>query len=266
MAGRSVANLPADARLHIVQEGLRSEDARRRVCEHRQIPLDLFNKWRARVVKAGKVALRRGAVGSGGRKFTADEKVGVILQAMMDGTSVSDVCQRHRISTKQYERWRSAFLEAGERALARPDWASEFSAPVVAAIAVILVVVLLGAGWIVWRAARGVPILPWGEGQEAQYLDLDIPKIDLETGEVFIKTAREWRTLARSGDAWQNPTTGEYTLTFAIVCGSCGETIPAPYLPPYILEQGPAVIARMKPDYLCPKCGRSPYDTSAPRP
>ena len=261
MVVASTENLSADAKLHIVQEGLRSEDARRRVCEHRQIPLAVFNKWQERVVKAGKSALGRGegAAGPSSRKFTAEEKVGVILQAMMDGSSASDVCHRHHVSARQYERWRATWLEAGKRALARPDWASGFSAPAIAAIVVILVVVLLGAGWIVWRAARGMPILPWGEGQEAQNLDRLMTKMDMKTGEVFIKTVREWRMLEASGEAWRNPTTGEYTLTVAIVCNSCGETIPAPDLSPRFLEQGPAAIARARPDYVCPKCGRSPY-------
>lgn len=261
MAAGSMENLSADARLHIVQEGLRSEDARRRVCEHRQIPLKVFNKWQERVIKAGKNALGRGegAAGPGGRKFTADDKVGIILQAMMDGTSASDVCHRHHVSARQYERWRSAFLAAGEEVLARRDWASEFSAPVVAAVVAILVVVLLGGGWIVWRAARGAPILPWGEGQG---LDQNVLKVDLETGEVFVKTAREWRTLKRAGARWENPTTGENTLTAGIVCSLCGETIPTPDLPVHIIEQGPAAIAGARPDYVCPKCGQSPYDMS----
>ena len=262
MAGRSVASLSADEKLHIVQEGLRSENARRRVCEHRQIPVEVFNRWRERVVKAGKRALAQGegAVRPDGRKFTSDEKVGVILQAMMDGTTVSDVCQRHRISTKQYERWRSAFLEAGEGALARPDWVMEGAKKV--AGAVVLLVIIVAALWFgISRVAGKKPPPDW-------VLDREEDKIDAKSLETITKTLGEWNKLKGKHATWKNPETGDYTIRNILECRTCYEIIPQlavpDDIPAEIVAKGEDATMQYWADYKCPRCG-GPANPPLPR-
>jgi transposase len=49
------------------------------------------------------------------RKFTARQRVQIVLEGLQADTSVAEVCQRHQISTTLYYRWRDQLFENAER-------------------------------------------------------------------------------------------------------------------------------------------------------
>jgi len=51
------------------------------------------------------------------RKWTADEKLAIVLEGFKGGRSVADICREHQISQTLYYRWRDRFLEGGKKAL-----------------------------------------------------------------------------------------------------------------------------------------------------
>ena len=53
------------------------------------------------------------------RKFTADEKVGILRQHLLDHVPVSDLCDQHGIHPTVFYRWQKAFFENGARAFER---------------------------------------------------------------------------------------------------------------------------------------------------
>jgi transposase len=53
------------------------------------------------------------------RRFTAEEKIRMVLEGLRGEVSVSDLCRREGIAPTMYYRWSKAFLEAGKNGLLR---------------------------------------------------------------------------------------------------------------------------------------------------
>lgn len=53
------------------------------------------------------------------RKFSAEEKIRIVLEGLRGEEPVSDVCRREGIAPSIYYRWSKAFLEAGKNGLTR---------------------------------------------------------------------------------------------------------------------------------------------------
>lgn len=51
------------------------------------------------------------------RKWTAEEKLAIVMEGLKEKRSVADICREHKISQTLYYRWRDKFLEAGKRGL-----------------------------------------------------------------------------------------------------------------------------------------------------
>ena len=51
------------------------------------------------------------------RKFTAEEKIRIILEGLRGEESIADLCRKEGIHPTQYYKWSKAFLEAGKRQL-----------------------------------------------------------------------------------------------------------------------------------------------------
>lgn len=51
------------------------------------------------------------------RKFSADEKIRIVLEGLQGETSIADLCRRESIHPNQYYTWSKEFLEAGKRRL-----------------------------------------------------------------------------------------------------------------------------------------------------
>ena len=52
------------------------------------------------------------------RKFSAEEKIRVVLEGLRGEIPVSELCRREGVSPSIYYRWSKAFLEAGKNGLA----------------------------------------------------------------------------------------------------------------------------------------------------
>jgi len=51
------------------------------------------------------------------RKFTAEEKIRIVLEGLRGEESITDLCRREGIHSTIYYKWSKAFLEAGKRQL-----------------------------------------------------------------------------------------------------------------------------------------------------
>lgn len=51
------------------------------------------------------------------RKFSAEEKIRIILEGLRGEKSIADLCRKEGIHPTQYYKWSKAFLEAGKRKL-----------------------------------------------------------------------------------------------------------------------------------------------------
>lgn len=51
------------------------------------------------------------------RKFTAEEKLKIVLEGMRDGVAVADVCRRHDIYSNQYYSWKKKALRGAKDGL-----------------------------------------------------------------------------------------------------------------------------------------------------
>ncbi|HPO79629.1 MAG TPA: transposase [Candidatus Hydrothermia bacterium] len=60
------------------------------------------------------------------RRWTAEEKLEIVLEGLKERKSVAEICREHQISQTLYYRWRDKFLEGGKKALV--NGASEESA------------------------------------------------------------------------------------------------------------------------------------------
>jgi transposase len=63
------------------------------------------------VVKQVKKATRR--------RFSADEKIRIVLEGLRGEQSISEVCRREGIAASIYYKWSKAFLEAGKNGLTK---------------------------------------------------------------------------------------------------------------------------------------------------
>jgi transposase len=53
------------------------------------------------------------------RKFSAEEKIRIVLEGLRGNVSVSELCRREGISPTIYYRWSKDFLDAGKNGLTR---------------------------------------------------------------------------------------------------------------------------------------------------
>jgi transposase len=53
------------------------------------------------------------------RKFSAEEKIRVVLEGLRGEIPVSELCRKHGIPSSIYYRWSKAFLDAGKNGLTR---------------------------------------------------------------------------------------------------------------------------------------------------
>ena len=53
------------------------------------------------------------------RKFSADEKIRIVVEGLRGEIPISELCRREKISPSQYYKWSKQFLEAGKNALTR---------------------------------------------------------------------------------------------------------------------------------------------------
>jgi transposase len=53
------------------------------------------------------------------RKFTADEKIRIVLETLRGEIPISDICRREGIAVSMYYKWSKAFLQAGKNGLTK---------------------------------------------------------------------------------------------------------------------------------------------------
>jgi transposase len=53
------------------------------------------------------------------RKFSADEKIRIVLEGLRGESSISDICRREGIAASVYYKWSKSFLEAGKNGLTK---------------------------------------------------------------------------------------------------------------------------------------------------
>lgn len=51
------------------------------------------------------------------RKFTAEEKIRIVLEGLRGEAGITDLCRKEGIHSTMYYKWSKAFLEAGKRQL-----------------------------------------------------------------------------------------------------------------------------------------------------
>ena len=51
------------------------------------------------------------------RKFTAEEKIRIVLEGLRGEESISDICRKEGIHPTNYYKWSKSFLESGKRQL-----------------------------------------------------------------------------------------------------------------------------------------------------
>lgn len=53
------------------------------------------------------------------RKFSAEEKIRIVLEGLRGEQPISDLCRREAIAASQYYKWSKAFLQAGKNGLTK---------------------------------------------------------------------------------------------------------------------------------------------------
>jgi transposase-like protein len=53
------------------------------------------------------------------RRFTGQEKVSLLREHLLEGATVSDVCDRHGVNPTQFYRWQQEFFQHGAAAFER---------------------------------------------------------------------------------------------------------------------------------------------------
>lgn len=53
----------------------------------------------------------------GKRKWTAEQKISIVLQGIKGELPVAELCRQHGLSQTQYYKWRDLFLEGGKQRL-----------------------------------------------------------------------------------------------------------------------------------------------------
>ena len=51
------------------------------------------------------------------RRFSAEEKIRIVLEGLRGELSISEICRREGIASSVYYKWSKAFLEAGKNGL-----------------------------------------------------------------------------------------------------------------------------------------------------
>lgn len=51
------------------------------------------------------------------RKWSAEEKLAIVLEGLKEKQTVAEICRTHQISQTLYYKWRDQFLEGGKQAL-----------------------------------------------------------------------------------------------------------------------------------------------------
>jgi len=51
------------------------------------------------------------------RKFTAEEKIKIVLEGMRGEDTIAAICRKHAIHANNYFKWSKEFIEAGKRRL-----------------------------------------------------------------------------------------------------------------------------------------------------
>jgi transposase len=51
------------------------------------------------------------------RRWTAKEKMEIVVEGMAPGANISEVCRQYGIAQTQYYRWRESFIQGGLSAL-----------------------------------------------------------------------------------------------------------------------------------------------------
>jgi len=52
-----------------------------------------------------------------GKKYSADDKIRIILEGLRGETAIAEICRREGLATGHYYRWSKDFLEAGKKRL-----------------------------------------------------------------------------------------------------------------------------------------------------
>ena len=52
------------------------------------------------------------------KKYTAEEKIRIVLEGLRGETAITELCRREGINSNLYYRWSKEFLEAGKQRLA----------------------------------------------------------------------------------------------------------------------------------------------------
>jgi len=53
------------------------------------------------------------------RKFSADEKIRIVLEGLRGENPISEICRREGIASSVYYKWSKAFLDSGKKGLTR---------------------------------------------------------------------------------------------------------------------------------------------------
>ena len=53
------------------------------------------------------------------RKFSADDKIRIVLEGLRGETTISEICRREGIAASVYYKWSKAFLDSGKNGLTR---------------------------------------------------------------------------------------------------------------------------------------------------
>ena len=53
------------------------------------------------------------------RKFSAEEKIRIVLEGLRGENSISEICRREGIAASIYYKWSKSFLESGKNGLTR---------------------------------------------------------------------------------------------------------------------------------------------------
>ena len=53
------------------------------------------------------------------RKFSAEEKIRIVLEGLRGEMAISEICRREGIAASAYYKWSKSFLEAGKNGLTR---------------------------------------------------------------------------------------------------------------------------------------------------
>jgi transposase len=53
------------------------------------------------------------------RRFSAEEKIRIVLEGLRGELSISEICRREGIASSVYYKWSKAFLEAGKNGLTK---------------------------------------------------------------------------------------------------------------------------------------------------